>query len=147
MNTVSEHRRLANPKTETAEHIPPQALSARLSPLARAFASKPFVPHPFFPGPHAQTIISSKHPPRRRAFREEPAHYESRLFEVDPGSRVLLKCRWQPERRAAPTLLLLHGLEGSSAAHYMGGMADKAFTAGWNVVRLKIGRASCRERV
>ncbi|NOT27547.1 MAG: alpha/beta fold hydrolase [Acidobacteria bacterium] len=32
--------------------------------------------------------------------------------------------------------MLLHGLEGSSHAHYMGGIADKAFATGWNVVRL-----------
>ena len=37
---------------------------------------------------------------------------------------------------AHPTLLLLHGLEGSSHAHYMRGIADKAWAAGWNVVRL-----------
>jgi predicted alpha/beta-fold hydrolase len=30
----------------------------------------------------------------------------------------------------------LHGLEGSSEAHYMRGLADKAFAAGFNVVRL-----------
>ena len=29
-----------------------------------------------------------------------------------------------------PLLILLHGLEGSSAAHYMRGIADKAFAAG-----------------
>ena len=38
--------------------------------------------------------------------------------------------------RRAPTLLVLHGLEGSSQAHYMRGIADKAFAAGFNVVRL-----------
>jgi hypothetical protein len=70
METVSESRRLTDSKTEAAEHIPPQALSARLLEVARAFASKPFVPHPLFSGPHAQTIVSSKHFPRRRAFRE-----------------------------------------------------------------------------
>ena len=32
--------------------------------------------------------------------------------------------------------MLLHGLEGSSLAHYMRGIADKAWAAGWNVVRL-----------
>jgi predicted alpha/beta-fold hydrolase len=138
MDTVSEHRRLANPKTETAEHVPPQTLSARLGQLARDFASKPFVPHPLFPGPHAQTIVSSKHPPRQRAFREERAHYESRLFEVEPGSRVLLKCRWQSERRAAPTLLLLHGLEGSTDSLYMLGTAQKAYRRGFNVVGMNM---------
>ena len=32
--------------------------------------------------------------------------------------------------------MLLHGLEGSSHAHYMGGISDKAWAEGWNVVRL-----------
>ena len=37
---------------------------------------------------------------------------------------------------AHPTMLALHGLEGSSQAHYMHGLADKAWAAGFNVVRL-----------
>ena len=45
-------------------------------------------------------------------------------------------CHWQPEPAAHLTLLLLHGLEGSSQAHYMAGIAQKAWDAGWNVVRL-----------
>ena len=49
---------------------------------------------------------------------------------------MLAHCHWHDDRRAHPTLLLLHGLEGSSTVHYMRGMADKAWTAGWNVVRL-----------
>jgi len=138
MQTVSEHGRLTDPETEAAEHIPPQALGTRLGEIARAFASKPFVPHPLFPGPHAQTIVSSKHFPRRRAFQEERALYESRLFEVEPGSRVLLKCRWQSERRAAPTLLLLHGLEGSTDSLYVLGTAQKAYRRGFNVVGMNM---------
>jgi hypothetical protein len=49
---------------------------------------------------------------------------------------VLGHCHWQSARSGAPALLLLHGLEGSSEAHYMRGMADKAFRRGFNVVRL-----------
>jgi hypothetical protein len=33
-------------------------------------------------------------------------------------------------------VLLLHGLEGSSQAHYIEGMADKAWARGFNIVRL-----------
>ena len=33
---------------------------------------------------------------------------------------------------------MLHGLEGSSEAHYMRGLADKAFGRGFNVVRLNM---------
>src|SRR3712207_3184180 len=100
MVTVSENGRLTDSKTESAEHIPPQALSARLRGVARAFASKPFAPHPLFRGPHAQTIVSSKHFPRQRAFRREGAFDESRLFEVEPGTSVLLRCRWQRDKLA-----------------------------------------------
>ena len=61
---------------------------------------------------------------------------EDRFFDVAPDARVLAHCNWQPNRRSAPTLLALHGLEGSSQAHYMRGLAAKAFAAGFNVVRL-----------
>ena len=72
---------------------------------------------------------------RKRTF-SSLAATEPRLFDVAPDARVLARCNWQPDRAAAPTLLVLHGLEGSSEAHYMRGMADKALAAGFNVVRL-----------
>jgi len=61
---------------------------------------------------------------------------EARVFETASESRVLARCHWHDARASRPTLLLLHGLEGSADAHYMRGMADKAFAAGFNVVRL-----------
>ena len=61
---------------------------------------------------------------------------EARLFQVTPDTRVLAHCYWQPERHTRPTLLAMHGLEGSSAAHYMRGLADKALRAGFNAVLL-----------
>ncbi len=59
-----------------------------------------------------------------------------RLFEVEPGTRLLAHCHWQSEPRRRPTLVLVHGLEGSSDSTYMLGVAEKAFVAGFNVVRL-----------
>jgi hypothetical protein len=59
-----------------------------------------------------------------------------RLFDVAAGTSVLAHCHWQPDRSAHPALLALHGLEGSSHAHYMRGLADKAFADGFNVVLL-----------
>ena len=59
-----------------------------------------------------------------------------RYFDVAPDARVLAHCHWHDRPEDHPTILLLHGLEGSSLAHYMGGIADKAWAAGWNVVRL-----------
>ena len=59
-----------------------------------------------------------------------------RYFDVADDARVLAECFWQPRRQDAVTLLALHGLEGSSSAHYMRGIADKAWRRGMNVVLL-----------
>src|SRR4051812_35651830 len=61
---------------------------------------------------------------------------EARLFRVSSDTQVLAHVYWQADRRGHPTLLAMHGLEGSSAAHYMRGLADKALRAGFNVVLL-----------
>jgi predicted alpha/beta-fold hydrolase len=49
---------------------------------------------------------------------------------------VAAECHWQSHRWDRPTLVALHGLNGSSDAHYMRGLAAKAFARGFNVVRL-----------
>jgi predicted alpha/beta-fold hydrolase len=81
---------------------------------------------------HAMTVFTWW---RARDFPQLPAP-EARLFQVERDSQVLAHCHWQPEPAAHRTLLLLHGLEGSSQAHYMRGIADKAFRRGFNIVRL-----------
>ena len=72
---------------------------------------------------------------RVRHFPNLPAPVE-RYFDVADDARVMAHCYWQSEPRNHPTLLALHGLEGSSEAHYMRGLADKAFAAGFNAVLL-----------
>jgi uncharacterized protein len=59
-----------------------------------------------------------------------------RYFDVAADARVLAHCHWQPDPWNQPTLIALHGLNGSSDAHYMRGLATKAFAHGMNVVRL-----------
>lgn len=59
-----------------------------------------------------------------------------RYFDVASRTRVLAHCHWQRAPRHHPTLVALHGLEGSSSAHYMRGLADKAFRRGFNVLLL-----------
>ncbi|HEX8635233.1 MAG TPA: alpha/beta fold hydrolase [Pyrinomonadaceae bacterium] len=112
------------------------APAARLLETASALAAKPFTPHPLFKSGHAQTLAAFMWPRRRRL--RELRSDEARLFEVEPGVRVLVHCRWQAERRAHPTLLLVHGLEGSSESIYMLSTALKAHRAGFNVLRLNI---------
>ena len=70
-----------------------------------------------------------------RRFPRLPAP-EPRYFDGAPDTRVLAHCHWQTPRAGRPLLIALHGLEGSSSAHYMRGLADKAFAAGFSVVLL-----------
>jgi predicted alpha/beta-fold hydrolase len=61
---------------------------------------------------------------------------EKRLIEVEPGVQVLCHCHWQPDRKNALTVIIVHGLEGSSESQYMLGIAAKGTAVGMNVVRM-----------
>jgi predicted alpha/beta-fold hydrolase len=58
------------------------------------------------------------------------------LIEVEPGVQVLCHCHWQTDRENALTVIIVHGLEGSSESQYMLGIAAKGMAAGMNVVRM-----------
>ncbi len=70
-----------------------------------------------------------------------------RLFEVEPGSQILGHCHWQPEPRRHPTLILVHGLEGSTESLYMLGTANKALVRSFNVIRLNQRNCGGTERL
>lgn len=70
-----------------------------------------------------------------RQFPRLPAPVD-RYFDVAADARVLARCHWQPVPHLRPTIIALHGLNGSSEAHYMRGIAAKAFSRGMNVIRL-----------
>jgi len=59
-----------------------------------------------------------------------------RDFATEPGTQVRGDCHWQPAPQSHPTLLIVHGLEGSSESGYSRGTAEKAWLAGFNVIRL-----------
>ena len=91
-----------------------------------------FEPHPLLKNGHAMTIASAFVP---RRFDIPPA--EARLFQVDPESRLLAHCHWQPgKRKDAPVIVVVHGLEGSSDSNYVRGIAEKAFHRGFHVLRM-----------
>src|SRR5215510_2306157 len=91
-----------------------------------------FQPKRFLRNGHVMTLYAWG---KTRQFPRLAAPSE-RFFDVAHDTRVLAHCHWQPERDRRPALLALHGLEGSSSAHYMRGLADKAFATGFNVILL-----------
>lgn len=110
------------------------SVAAVLERIARDFKTRPFVPHRILKQGDAQTIGAYLWPRRFRA--RDHTQDEERLFQVEPESQVLAHCRWQPNRTEHPTLVIWHGMEGSTASSYMLTTANKAFRAGFNVVRV-----------
>ena len=90
-----------------------------------------FIPRRRLRGGHVQTLASFFLARQIRLPEAEP-----RLIEVEPGIQVLCHCHWQRERTEALTLIVVHGLEGSSDSQYMLGLTSKGLAAGMNVVRM-----------
>lgn len=103
----------------------------------------PFSPHWLLRGPHAMTMAGAFIPRRTRRLPQA----QDRLFEVEPGTQLLAKCHWQAQPRESPTLVLVHGLEGSSESSYMRGVAEKAFLSKWNVLRVNQRNCGGTERL
>lgn len=89
-----------------------------------------FRPQRCLRGGHLQTLAAFFLPRRI-----ELAPSERRLIEVESGIPVLCHCHWQNDKRAL-TLIVVHGLEGSSESQYMMGIARNGLAAGMNVIRM-----------
>ena len=114
------------------------------------FQAKPFTPRRWLSNGHLQTIIGNFLP---RVDKLPPP--EAVYVVVSPASdgriatQVLCHCHWQPEdvRAQRMTVLLLHGLEGSSNSQYVVGNANKLFAAGMNVIRMNMRNCGGTERL
>jgi predicted alpha/beta-fold hydrolase len=104
--------------------------------------SEPFVPRRGLRGGHLQTLAGNF----LKRQNELPTP-EERLFQVDEDVQVLCHCHWQPDRRSALTLMIVHGLEGSSDSQYVIGTGSKAWQRGWNVVRMNIRNCGGTEKL
>jgi uncharacterized protein len=97
------------------------------------FFGEPFRARRLFRGGHAQTLAGNFLPRRNQL-----PSAEERLIQVEAGVQVLCYCHWQTNRARATTLVIVHGLEGSSQSQYVIGTASKAWRAGMNVVRMNV---------
>ena len=93
-----------------------------------------FIPYPGFKNGHVQTILGNLRP-RRYQIATAP---ERREFTTEPGVRIVTFCHWQSERKRRPTVIIIHGLEGSADAGYVLGTSEKAFARGFNVIRCNV---------
>ena len=118
----------------TDQSAAPQTMSTQANSHSVVPAMEPdFVPRRLLRSGHAQTIVGNFL--RRTNTLPEP---EERLIPVDDGVSLLCHCHWQPTRQDRLTLILVHGLEGSSRSGYVLGTAARAWAMGWNVVRMNV---------
>ncbi|MGB6690851.1 MAG: alpha/beta fold hydrolase [Terracidiphilus sp.] len=111
---------------------------------------RPFVPRRFLRNGHLQTIVGIFLP--RTHSLPEP---ESQLIEVEAAtsacgaSFVLCHCHWQPAevRSERLTIVIVHGLEGSSFSPYVRGNSARAWKAGCNVVRMNMRSCGAGEHL
>lgn len=106
--------------------------------------AEPFTPAWFLRNPHLMTMVP-RYWPRGPILAGIPQ--TERLFTTDPGTQLLGLCHWQERPTEAPTLLLVHGLEGCADSHYMRGIAAKAYRVGFNVIRMNQRNCGGTERL
>jgi uncharacterized protein len=100
-----------------------------------------FVPRRWLRSGHLQTLAGNFLPRRLQLPDPEPLLVEVEGPQNGYGaSQVLCHCHWQPEavRRRRLTVVLVHGLEGSSNSKYVLGNTARALAAGMNVVRMNM---------
>jgi predicted alpha/beta-fold hydrolase len=115
-----------------------------------AFQPIRYRPRRWLSNGHLQTIVGNFLP---RHDRLPTAVAE--LVEVSPAqgsrisSQVLCHCHWQPEpvRAQRLTVILVHGLEGSSKSQYIVGNANKLWRAGANVIRMNMRNCGGTEQL
>jgi predicted alpha/beta-fold hydrolase len=103
---------------------------------------EPFVPRRFLRNGHAQTLAGN-FLPRANALPEP----EEQLFQVEEGVQVLCHCHWQPDPERHATVIIVHGLEGSSLSQYVIGTGSKAWKAGMNVIRMNMRNCGNTEQL
>jgi uncharacterized protein len=92
-----------------------------------------FIPRAYLRNRHAMTMAGNF---LRRDSNLPEA--EECLYRVDADAQVLCHCHWQSDAERHPTVIIVHGLEGSSISRYVIGNANKAWAAGMNVVRMNM---------
>ncbi|HZS28804.1 MAG TPA: alpha/beta fold hydrolase [Candidatus Angelobacter sp.] len=101
--------------------------------ISNSSSFEPFVARRFLRNRHLMTLAGNFLPRKNNL----PAPEEC-FFPVADGVQVLCHSHWQPEAELKPTIIIIHGLEGSSASQYVIGTGSKAWEAGMNVVRMNM---------
>jgi predicted alpha/beta-fold hydrolase len=94
-----------------------------------------FSPSPFLKNGHLMTIAPAIWPRKLLPLKIQS---QQRVFQVSADSFVLTHCHWQHNSKNSPTIIILHGLEGSANSLHVIGLTAKALELGYNVIRMNM---------
>src|SRR5215831_21363465 len=106
-----------------------------------------FVPRKRLRGGHAQTLAGNFLPRTNALPRSEQRIFKVHDERLKEDIAVLCECHWQPQHRTALTVVIVHGLEGSTESQYVIGTGSKAWIAGMNVVRMNMRNCGGTEKL
>lgn len=89
---------------------------------------------------HLHTIYGKTH---ARAFFKKPSQV---LFKLSDNAKILIDSYWQKEKTKHPTIVTIHGLEGSSKSKYFIGITNKAYKQGYNVINVNLRNCGNTEK-
>lgn len=102
--------------------------------IAESCLQLDFVPHRLLRNRHLMTILPGFIPRRMGDFVKSG---QARLFKINSETSLLAHCHWQADKHKA-SMIILHGLEGSSESSHVIGIGSKIFARGFNVIRLNM---------
>jgi len=110
-----------------------RSLTQPLGTIRDLLRQRPFIPHRWVKSGHLQTLVGSQ---QRRKF--DWGWTASRTVDttLEDGSRI--EAEWVEIDPSRPTLVLVHGMSGSSRSAYMLGMSHKIYRKGWNSLLLNL---------
>lgn len=100
-----------------------------------------FRPPRFLAGGHRQTLAGFV---LRRRLRW-PHAFEDVTVEAGEGVRLVARATWQERPADRPSLVIVHGLGGSSESSYAVSAGRLALSLGWNVVRMNMRGSGASE--
>ena len=93
--------------------------------FGRRLEDRPFVPHNLLRSRHSQTIVGA-HRPRRFPWGWD--RRDGRIVDLADGVRLNVHTVLQD--KPAPTVIVFHGMTGSSDSPYMLGLSHKCWARG-----------------
>ncbi len=100
-----------------------------------------FNPSKILGNKHIQNLFSLFFPSNKIEIKSK-----KRIFRMRDGNKIVADCSWQSDKEFSKTLIVVHGLGGSSKSNYAIRISYLAFKKGYNIIRVNLRSCGGTER-